>query len=206
MIGDRIPEHDSYEFLAFGVISGPAHKAVALKNLKVNGYIPYSGLFMDTDPSSMMTPYGAKAQKPRSSVATLKQAYSIGRLFDKQFALPVTAYLLAIRHDDIEDNEKVFRVPTTIDILDYSADRDVGSGKVLFTGPFLDAKRAMNLLRSVAKARQTFNDDMEDVIMEADPNSVELGRGDSLGVDEGEGGPTSAKKAILESTRVPKMV
>ena len=147
---DHIPRTYIHEFLAFGVISGVAHKAVVFSDL-LEKNLPKL-LHFANDAYRHFTMHGFQNPSIPKAVDESAVVREISKLFGKDFALRITAYLMALRDRSEEEVAIILEETSHFEVPhDWRQDPTIMTNEVDYAG-FMGAERAILLLRERSTA------------------------------------------------------
>ena len=160
---------DHYEFLAFGVITGPALVAVRSEQLLEAGA---TGIYKGAPfPYFQSLAFGGPTDvdnEPRGIRESLTVAQELGRHFGEDFALPIAVYLISMRHRSAADRTCIVEELGALTIPNEWAEDATIMRDAASTGGLQDTVRAILLLRTLVKEKLGVSDKAEIEMRKAD--------------------------------------
>jgi len=142
------------EYLAFGTISGPAHKAVPVASFLESGVERLCPAHATKDYFSWMIRRQGLEKYRGNFISDLSIAGDIGKLFGEgAFALVVAANVVTLRKRNEEEIARILQAFSVWDIpRDWITDSTIMTDDVA-VDPCIEARRAILLLRKLVQSR-----------------------------------------------------
>ena len=176
LIDQRIPVYGE-EYLAFGVISGDAHKAVPVSAFGVLLHNPSSPIL-----------------KAMTLAEELSQALTVAEKYVNDFATPVAAYIMHLRRVPTQEVQ-IMEALTTLKVPEeWLKDRTIFTDNIVGATRFTELKQVVMILR--AMANKSYGRGVIRQVRTID-SSTQSTRVDRLGIEQANVQPAMFQQAMI---------